>query len=137
MNWKLTGQVAIASGDADSGNGPYMYDEHRYGCVPTQEAAQTILANLKSGRAFPHPISEPGFMERLDELAAGRPVDPSYWLGIPQDAQGWHQLDAINKEHFYVDAHPLCSWKFKVDVAQPKLRCERCTAVHEAQTKQS
>lgn len=63
-----------------TGTYPYMYDERRYGAVPTQAQASALLADLKSGRACPHPISEPGYVKRLEDLAAGRSVDTSYWL---------------------------------------------------------
>ena len=31
--------------------GPYMYDERRYGEVPTQSDAQKLLTDIKSGDA--------------------------------------------------------------------------------------
>ena len=59
--------------------GLYMYDELRCNGVPSQAVAKTILADLNSGKAIPHPISEPGFKGRLEDIVAGRPVDPQYW----------------------------------------------------------
>ena len=52
---------------------------------------------------------------------------------LARDAQGWQQLDSINKERFYVDGYPLCGWTFGVNLIQPKLRCESCAALREVQ----
>lgn len=59
--------------------GLYMYDERRYGGVPSKESAQEILSNLESGMAILHPISEPGCIDRLKDIIAGRAVDPAHW----------------------------------------------------------
>lgn len=63
----------------DSDNNFYMYDEARYGSIPSSEAANTLIADIRAGRAFVHPISEPGYMQRLEDIVAGRPVDPSFF----------------------------------------------------------
>lgn len=55
----------------------YMYDEARFGGIPSPETAKGLLADLRAGRAFAHPISAQGYMQRLEDIAAGRPVDPS------------------------------------------------------------
>ncbi len=59
--------------------GFYMYDELRYGGVPKPEAAARILRDLRAGRAMPHPISEPGYEQRLEDIMAGRCVDPIHF----------------------------------------------------------
>ena len=43
----------------------YIYDELRYGNIPSQASAERLLADLKAGRAVPHPISDPGYEQRL------------------------------------------------------------------------
>lgn len=60
----------------------YMYDELRYGNIPSQANAERLLADLKAGRAVPHPISDPGYEQRLEDIIAGRSVDPACF-GIP------------------------------------------------------
>jgi hypothetical protein len=56
-----------------------MYDERRYGSVPTQSCAQKLLSDLKSGKAYLHPISEPGCINRLENIIAGKPVSVEFW----------------------------------------------------------
>lgn len=63
----------------EGGDRPYMYDELRYGGVPSKENAQQILADLEAGKVWLHPVSEPGCKVRLEDLAAGRSVDPQFW----------------------------------------------------------
>lgn len=58
---------------------PYMYDERQYGEVPSQAGAQKLLADIKSGAAYLHHVSEPGCIERLGNIAAGQTVDASFW----------------------------------------------------------
>lgn len=59
---------------------PFIYDEQRYASgIPTQEAARLLLEDFESGLAIPHTLSELGWKERLESIAAGRPVDPSFW----------------------------------------------------------
>lgn len=59
---------------------PFIYDEHQYaGGMPTPEAARLLLEDLENGLAIPHAIIEPGWKERLESIAAGLPVDPSFW----------------------------------------------------------
>lgn len=77
-----TANILIAGQNVITGNDDclsYMYDEYRYGAVPTQEAAQKLLADLKAGKAWLHPISETGCMDRLEDIAVGRTVDPTFW----------------------------------------------------------
>lgn len=57
----------------------YMYDEARFGGIPSPETAKSLLADLRAGRAFAHPISARGYMQRLEDIVAGRPVDPSFF----------------------------------------------------------
>lgn len=66
---------------------PYMYDEWRYGGVPTPETAANILADLKAGRAVPHPVAEPGYQQRLEDIVAGREVDPSFFRSCTDDEE--------------------------------------------------
>lgn len=55
----------------------YMYDEASYGAVPSRDAATRILADLLNGRAYVHPLIEPGYQQRLQDIIAGRAVDPA------------------------------------------------------------
>jgi hypothetical protein len=58
----------------------YMYDECNMGGVPpSREAADSLLFDLKAGKAYPHPTSEPGYEQRLEDIIAGRPVNPEYF----------------------------------------------------------
>lgn len=80
--------------EAVSGNGmsfAYMYDELRYRGIPSKENAKRLLADLKAGRAIPHPISDPGYEQRLEDIIAGRSVDPACFgvrPSVDSDAQG-------------------------------------------------
>lgn len=57
----------------------YMYDEIRYGGIPSPTDAERLLADLRTGRAVAHPISETGFESRLEDIMAGRSVSPAYF----------------------------------------------------------
>ena len=59
--------------------GVYRYDEACCGGIPSPESAKQIMADLKSGGAIPHAISEPGYVERLNDIVAGRAVDPAFF----------------------------------------------------------
>lgn len=50
-------------------NSVYIYDESHSGSEPTPENAKKILDDLDNGRALPHPISDPGWRERLEAIA--------------------------------------------------------------------
>ena len=59
---------------------PFIYDEHKYGGgMPTPEDARLLLEDFETGLAIPHTLIEPGWKERLESIAAGRPVDPCFW----------------------------------------------------------
>lgn len=75
----------ITKHDMPDDAGVYMYDEWRYGSAPTPENAARILADLKVGRAIPHPIAEPGYEQRLEDIVAGRQVDPSFFPARTDD----------------------------------------------------
>ena len=59
---------------------PFIYDEHQYaGGMPTRQEARLLLEDFETGLAIPHTVIEPGWKERLESIAAGRPVNPSFW----------------------------------------------------------
>lgn len=88
--------------EAVSGNGmsvAYLYDELRYGGIPSKENAERLLADLKAGIAVPHPVSDPGYEQRLEDIIAGRSVDPACFGVRPSaddEAQGI--LDAASPQ---------------------------------------
>ncbi|MDQ1817774.1 hypothetical protein RBA41_31185 [Massilia sp. CCM 9210] len=57
----------------------YMYDERAFDGIPSVDTATRILADIQADRAFLHPISDPGALDRLKDIIAGRNVDPSSW----------------------------------------------------------
>lgn len=65
--------LAVASGT------PYTYDERHYGGTPSPHAARLLLEDFATGLAIPHSLIEPGWQERLERIAAGKHVDPSFW----------------------------------------------------------
>lgn len=74
----------------------YMYDEVAYGSIPSQADAERILTDLRAGRAFPHPISSPGYEQRLEDIIAERPVDPAYYawdLAVDNRTQNATRID--------------------------------------------
>lgn len=56
-----------------------MYDERHCGTIPSPAAAKKLIADLRAGRVYLHPKSEPGCVKRLEDIVAGRPVDPSFF----------------------------------------------------------
>jgi hypothetical protein len=81
----LLDHALITKHDMPDEAGVYMYDEWRYGSTPTPEKAARILADLKVGRAIPHPIAEPGYEQRLEDIVVGRQVDPSFYPARTDD----------------------------------------------------
>ncbi|ENZ77981.1 MULTISPECIES: nuclear hormone receptor family protein [Ralstonia] len=72
---------------ATSNSELYLYDETRYGGAPSQADAERILTDLREGRAIAHPISEHGYMERLEDIVAGRAVDLTYFTRVGPPAK--------------------------------------------------
>lgn len=73
--------MQLSTAPQDSGTtAPYIYDELRYGAVPTKEAAAKILDDMKTGKAMPHPVCDLGWKSRLEQILAGQPVEQTYWL---------------------------------------------------------
>lgn len=77
------GQMARSNTDTDL----YLYDEARYGTPPSPADAERLLADLREGRAIAHPISEKGYIERLEDIVAGREVDPSFFSRVGPPAK--------------------------------------------------
>lgn len=59
---------------------PTIYDERGYpGGMPSPQAARLLLEDFATGLAIPHGNIQPGWKERLESVAAGKHVDPSFW----------------------------------------------------------
>ena len=56
---------------------PYMYDETRFDHAPSCSDAARILADLQAHRAFIHPVTDDGYLERLATVAQGGYVN--FW----------------------------------------------------------
>lgn len=65
---------------ASTSGTPFIYEEQGYvGGMPTPYAARLLLEDFETGLAIPHALNGSGWKERLESIAAGRPVDPSFW----------------------------------------------------------
>lgn len=82
----------------------YIYDELGHGAIPSQAEAERLLADLKAGFAIPHPVSDPGYEQRLEDIIAGRSVDPACF-GVRQSGGG-EALDVMRADRKWNLGHP-------------------------------
>jgi len=57
----------------------YMYDEKRLGEVPSKELARQVLRDFDRGDVLLHPMINKGWRSRLEAVARGEEVDPTYF----------------------------------------------------------